>query len=85
MFGQDIPSSLKSAKLFCLFIMSDENSLSQKAATLTTVPLALHQILTGRRRVHCDAGRGELWSSSSALQKVGRYNECDTLTGHLTV
>lgn len=84
MFGQDIPSSLKSAKLFCLFIMSDENSLSQKAATLT-VPLALHQILTGRRRVHFDARRkGELWSSSSALQKVGRY-ECDTLTGHLTV
>lgn len=37
--------------------MSDENSLSQKAATLT-VPLALHQTLTGRRRVHCDAGGG---------------------------
>lgn len=37
--------------------MSDENSLSQKAATLT-VPLALHQILTVRRRVHFDAGEG---------------------------
>lgn len=38
--------------------MSDENSLSQKAVTLTTVPLALHQILTGRRQVHCAAGAG---------------------------
>lgn len=67
MFGQDIPSSLKSAKLFCLFIMSDENSLSQKAATLT-VPLALHQILTGRRRVHCDAGGGTMEFILSAAE-----------------
>lgn len=66
--------------------MSDENSLSQKAATLTTVSLALRQILTGRKQVHCDARRKrEQWNSSSVLQKVERYNECDTLTGHLTL
>lgn len=50
--------------------MSDENGLSQKAATLT-VPLALHQILTGRRRVHCDAGGGDYGVHPQRCRKWG--------------